>query len=114
MGNRLLAAGNLDRRVTIERATMARDSAGQKRPNWAPHLTRFASARPAPGTERFANAENAASAPMRFVFRWEDGLVTVEDRLLHDDGRRYDIQSVSEIGRHEGWEVLATASADVA
>lgn len=112
MGNKLLAAGRLDRRVTIERGTKARNTVGQTVLTWSPHATRWASVRPAPGTERFANAESAASAPLRFVFRWEDNLVKVTDRLLHDDGRRYDVNSVTEIGRREGIEVLAVGRAE--
>ena len=95
--------------MTVERATSTTDAHGEKVLTWAPHAVRWASARPAPGIERFQNAETAAEAPMRFVFRWEADLVSVEDRILHEDGRRYAIASVNEIGRREGWEVLATA-----
>jgi SPP1 family predicted phage head-tail adaptor len=109
MGSTLLAAGKLDRRVTIERVTTSRDAANEEVETWGTHATRWASARPAPGTERFQSAELAAEAMMRFVFRWEDDLVTVEDRILHEDGRRYAIASVTEIGRREGWEALASA-----
>lgn len=111
MGNRLLQAGRLDRQVTIERATSVRDSHNEETQTWAEHATRWASVRPAPGTERFQNAETAAEAQMRFVFRWEDDLVRVTDRLLHD-GRHYEISSAIEIGRREGWEVLGTAGVD--
>lgn len=107
--NPLLEAGKLDRRVTIERATTAKDDHGEDVETWAASATRWASVRPAPGTERFQSAETAAEAPMRFVFRFEDGLVRVTDRLLHEDGRRYYVASVTEIGRREGLEVLATA-----
>jgi SPP1 family predicted phage head-tail adaptor len=110
--NPLLAAGRRDRRVTIERATTAGDSHGEDVETWAPVATRWAAVTPAPGTERFASAERAAEAPMRFVFRYETGLVTVEDRILHEDGRRYYVASVTEIGRREGLEVLATARAE--
>jgi SPP1 family predicted phage head-tail adaptor len=109
MGNALLAAGKLDRRVTVERATSTTDEHGEAVLVWGEHAVRWASVKPAPGTERFQNEETAAEAPMRFVFRYEADLVTVEDRILHEDGRRYFIASVTEIGRREGWEVLATA-----
>jgi head-tail adaptor len=114
MGNPLLAKGKLDRRVTIERATTTPDAHNEPVLTWGDHATRWASMRPAPGTERFQNAETAAEALMRFVFLWEDGLVLVTDRLrLEDDGRRYDvIAPPMEIGRREGLEVLATARAE--
>jgi head-tail adaptor len=113
MGNSLMRAGRRDRVVTIERATITRDAHNEQVQTWATHAVRFAFVRPAPGTERFRSAETAAEAPMRFVFLWEDGLVRVTDRLLHDDGRTYDVSSVTEIGRREGWEVLAVARAEV-
>jgi SPP1 family predicted phage head-tail adaptor len=109
MPNPLLESGKLNRWITIERATTTRDTDNQAVKVWGTHAARWASAKPAPGTERFQNAETAAEAPMRFVFLFEDNLVTDEDRLLHEDGRRYEISSVTEIGRREGWEVLATA-----
>jgi SPP1 family predicted phage head-tail adaptor len=112
VGNPLTAAGRIDRRVTIERATAERNAVGQRVESWAATATRFAAVAPAPGTERFASGETAANAPMRFVFRWEPDLVRVTDRLLHEDGRHYDVQSVTEIGRREGWEVLAVARAE--
>jgi head-tail adaptor len=106
MSNPLVLAGRLDRRVAILRdGTPTRNSRNEEIP------VRWASVKPAPGTERFASAENAATAPMRFVFRWAADLVRVTDRLRHD-GRDYDIKSVTEIGRREGWEVLATARAE--
>lgn len=112
MGNALLAAGKLDRRVTIVRDGAATtDDWGEATAGTPARMTRWASMRPAPGTERFANAENAATAPMRFVFRWAADLVRVTDRL-ELGGRTYDIKSVTEIGRREGWEVLAIARAE--
>lgn len=66
---------------------------------------------PAPGVERFGNAELAASALTRFVFRYRADLVRVTDSLLFD-GRTYQVSSVTEIGQREGWEVLATARAE--
>jgi head-tail adaptor len=107
--NPLVAAGKLDRRVTIVRPNYTRDAAGEQVAGPPTETVRWASVRPAPGTERFQNAETAAEAPMRFVFRWEDDLVRVTDSILHDDGRTYAVASVTEIGRREGWEVLATA-----
>lgn len=109
MGNPLTRAGNRDRQVTIERATISRDAHNEQVQTWATYAVRFASARPAPGTERFQNAETAAAAPMRFVFLWESNLVKVTDRILHEDGRHYYVADVKEIGRREGLEVLAVA-----
>jgi hypothetical protein len=61
---------------------------------------------PGPGTERFQNAELAATAPMRFVLRWHADLVRDTDRIEADDGRTYEVLWWAEIGLREGIEVL--------
>jgi head-tail adaptor len=71
----------------------------------------WAAIRSAPGTERFQSAENAALAPMRFFFRWRDGLVSPTS-VIEYDGRTFDVKSVEEIGRRELWQVIAVAKAD--
>lgn len=109
MGSTLLAAGKLDRRVAILRPTFTTNAHNEKVPGEPERVERWASVKPAPGTERFRSAETAAEAPMRFVFRHEPELLDVTYAIEHDDGRIYSIWSVTEIGRHEGWEVLATA-----
>lgn len=111
MGNPLVAAGKLDRRVSILRdQATTRNSRNEEIASEPAVTTRWASVRPAPGVERFANAENAATALWRFVFRWEADLVRVTDRLrTEDDQRLWDVKSAEPIGRREGWEVLAAA-----
>jgi head-tail adaptor len=109
MGNTLVAAGRLDRRVTILRGGVPTvDDYNEPVAGADAETETFASVRPVPGTERFRNAENAADAPMRFVFRWRADLVRVTDRLRFE-GRIFAVASVTEIGRREGIEVLATA-----
>lgn len=49
------------------------------------------------GTERFANAENAATAPIVIIVRREpdlDSLDTGDVAILVETGKRYDIKSV--------------------
>ena len=112
MPNDLLAAGNLDREVTIVRtAPGTRNDYNEAVPGDETEVVRWASVKPAPGFERFQSAETAAQAVTRFVFHWEDGLIRVTDRLRHN-GREYQISAVEEIGRREGLEVLAVARAE--
>jgi head-tail adaptor len=112
--NPLVAAGKLDRRVTIVRPTFTRNAENERVEGEPERVARWASVRPAPGTERFQNSETAAEAPMRFVFRWEADLVEVTNTIEDEDGRPYAIASITEIGRREGWEVLATARGEPA
>lgn len=114
MGNPLLEAGKRDRRVTILRPAFTKDVHNEGIAGEPVETERWASVRPVPGTERFRSAETAAEAPMRFVFGYEPDLVRVTDSILHDDGRTYAVASVTEIGRHEGWEVLASARGETA
>lgn len=109
MGNSLLDAGKLDRLVTIIHPTFTTNTLNEQVPGTPTEKTRFASMRPAPGTERFQSAETAAQAPMRFVFRYEPDLIDVTDRIAADDGRTYEVLWWAEIGRREGIEALATA-----
>lgn len=113
MGNPLTRAGNFDRRVTILRRNVTTNAHNEEIEGVPTEVGRWASVRPAPGTERFQSAEMAAEAPMRFVFRWEANLLTVKDSIRHDDGNIYAIAAIAEIGLREGIEVLATARADV-
>jgi head-tail adaptor len=108
--NPLVAAGKLDRTVTIVRAgAPTRNSRNEEVPGAAVEKARWASVKPAPGAERFQSAENAASAVWRFVFRWEDDLVRVTDTLRTEEGRSWNVHSADPIGRNEGWDVLASA-----
>ena len=114
MGNALLRAGRLTRPVTILRAGASTTNDYGEAISGAPIETpAMAGVSPAPGVERFASAELAATAQTRFVFRYRPDLVRVTDQL-RSDGRVYEISSVTEIGQREGWEVLATTRAEVA
>lgn len=114
MGNALLAAGRLDRRVTIVRPTRTQNASNEWIEGEPSRTQVWASMKPGPGTERFQNAEVAAEAPMRFVFRWRADLVRVSDRLEADDGQTYEVLWRAEIGRREGLEALAVARAETA
>lgn len=109
----MLPKGRLNRRVQIERAGAPTfDGYGELVTGPPTVITRYASVTPVPGTERFANAENAATAPKRFIFRYEKDLVNVMNALIYD-GKRHEILSVDEYGNRDGWEVLAISRAEV-
>lgn len=113
-----LDAGRLDRRIRIERDGLPVHD-GLQNVAGAPSVfaERWASVRPGGGRERFASAENAATAPMVFWLRWDrtldpsaPGGVGTADRIRYparDDGQLYDIKSAVEIGRREGIEIAA-------
>lgn len=108
-----LAAGTLDRRIAIERDGPATHDGYQNVPGVSGVLvTVWASVKPGGGRERYANVENAATAPMVFTIRWTRSLdpnspegISPDDRIRYPagvNGQLYDIKSVVEMGNREG------------
>lgn len=109
-----MRGGRLDRRINLQRTGTPTDDGFRTKPGgFATFATVWARVRPAPGTERFASGETAATAPIVFDIRWSSVVADLnpKDRVLFD-GRSYDIKSVNEIGRREGLEILGVARAD--
>lgn len=102
-----MEAGKLDRRVTIERATVVLDDFGGEVTTWTALATVWASYEPVSDGEKWRAAEVAATVTARFRIRWGFD-VKVTDRLIFD-GRVFDIIGVKEIGRREGQEITTSA-----
>jgi head-tail adaptor len=112
----------LDRRIDIERKTIAHDSYGQDRETW----TKLANRRPARiapvrGDERFTSSEFIARGQLEFTIRYSSVVADVSplDRIIYPattdtplDHQVYDIIEVSEIGRREGVRIVAAARAE--
>jgi head-tail adaptor len=114
MSSALLRKGALNRRATIVRPSYTTNAHNEKVEGEPSRTTTWCSLGPGPGTERFQNAEVAASAPMRFVFQWRPDLVRDTDRIEADDGRTYEVLWWAEIGKREGIEVLGQARGETA
>lgn len=105
-----MRAGELDRRITIERAVVTTDPFGGEQRAWAPLHTVWAQALPISDGERWRAGEVAAQVTHRFRIRWGAG-VEPTDRIRYD-GKVYEIVGVKEIGRRVGQEITAAARAD--
>lgn len=109
-----MLAGDLDRRITIQRYTWSQDEYGAPMQVWGDLASVWASKRDISDGERVAAAEVSASITARFQIRfdssWSD--LNPKDRVAFD-GRLYDIWGVKEIGRREGFEITAAARADL-
>jgi SPP1 family predicted phage head-tail adaptor len=107
----MIAAGSLDRRISIQRMTLAENDFGEMVETWVPLQADLpANVEPVQAWERLQASEIAAGVTTRFTVRW--GLdLTPKDRIVYD-GRVWDISSAREIGRREGQELTAAARAD--
>lgn len=97
----------LDRIITIQRATEARDEFGVVTEVWAP-LASLRSSLIQASTEEYLRAAGfQGDAAVIFRTRYLDG-VTVKDRVLFE-GVAHDIKEVKEIGRRRGLEIRTVA-----
>lgn len=108
-----IAAGELDRRITLERFTETRDSFNEPVKTWATLATVWATFTPLSDGERFRASETAANASARFLIRYSTTVSDLDpkDRLTFG-GVVYQILHVKEVGRREGVEITAAARAD--
>lgn len=108
-----MQAGKLDRRIVLQRATVATDAFNQPVQTWGTLATVWASAKPISDGERARAGEVFSSLSMRFQIRYSSTVANLDtrDRVVFDS-RTYDIVAVKEIGRREGLEITAAARAE--
>lgn len=104
-----MQAGKLDRRITIQSATLIDDGYGGQVETWGDVATVWAQFLPGGGNERFASAQVYAETQARFRIRWRAGL-SPKNRVLFD-GKAWDVLAVDEIGRRDGIELRVKARA---
>lgn len=104
---------NLDRRITIQRKSVTQNGLGEEIETWSDLVTVWASRRRASARETLAAAEVTAAITDVFEIRygslWSD--LSPLDRLTFE-GREYDIASVDEIDRRDGFRIAAVARAE--
>jgi SPP1 family predicted phage head-tail adaptor len=91
-------AGELDRRVTIQRQTETDDGLATVPGSWADLVTVWAKLMPVSGQEKLAAAQNSSFSLRRFKIRKPSIVLTTKDRLVfEDDG--HDIADIRQDGR---------------
>jgi SPP1 family predicted phage head-tail adaptor len=104
-----MRAGNLDRRIGIDRAAVVKDPHGVERSSWS----RMANVRAQvvqSSTEEFMRAPGASTeTAIVFRIRYLAGLTTA-DRIAFD-GQFFNVVEIKEIGRRHGLEIRAVARA---
>ncbi|WP_296580063.1 phage head closure protein [Xanthobacter sp.] len=102
-----MKAGQMDRRITIERGTEARDADGVLTTTWAPVATLWASLIQSSTSEFLQGSGLQGDTATIFRIRWLAG-VTLLDRIRFD-GVGYDIKEIKELGRRRGLEIRTIA-----
>lgn len=109
-----MRAGQLDRRITIEREEqVGTTDFNEPIMDWAELATVWASRHDVSAREAFRAQEVGAELTTRFVIRYSQQVADVnpKDRVVFD-GRTYNITAVRDVGRFEAREIDAVARAD--
>lgn len=104
----LLAAGALDRRIVLQRATTTVNAFGEEIPSWSAVATVWASFRPVSDGEKWRAGIVEAREIARFRIRFSADVsdLAATDRLTMD-GDVWSITGVKELGRRGGLEITA-------
>ncbi|GLK49494.1 hypothetical protein GCM10017620_24670 [Brevundimonas intermedia] len=108
-----MEAGNLDRRITLQRATITRDGYNNEVATWNDLVTVWAGYAPVSDGERFRAGERASEISARFTIRHSSQVADLspKDQLVFS-GRTFAITRVKEIGRREGLEITVVGRDD--
>jgi SPP1 family predicted phage head-tail adaptor len=110
MNDQLIAKidpGQLRHRVTLMRATLAPDAAGEDRETWASVGTYWALVTPLTGRELTYARQVIATVSHRITIR-NVGTITAANRLVFE-GRTLELGSVTRVGEiNEYYSILAT------
>jgi len=97
----LLAAGRLDRRVTLQTSAIGRDTLGGPTQTWATLAVVWATVRPLSGKETVTAQQVQSQASVAVTLRYRADIAATQ-RVILDDGRTARITWYAEIGRKEG------------
>lgn len=102
-----MMAGKLNRRVTIQSATVAQDENGEPIQTWATFKTVWAERKDVRGAERFDADQRLAIRTATFRIRWLESVS--EHMRVIDAGTIYDVKGIAE-ERRQGWLELSCES----
>lgn len=103
----LTPAGDLDRRIDLQKATSSHSSTGAPVVIWSTVATVWAEIRPASAREFIGGAAEVSEQRTVFRIRFRRDVVTTW-RVAYG-AQLWEIVGVAEIGRQEGLELQATA-----
>lgn len=108
-------AGRLDRRITIQRATVSPNSFNESVETWHTLATVYVNSRAASAGESYRAQEVGAKISTRFIIRHSPVVADLNprDRLVYG-GLVHDITAVREKERNRWLEIDAVARPDIA
>ena len=105
-----MQAGKYDRLIKLYRMVRSRSATGSPIDTPTQYGTAWARRVPLKGTERWVANQVAAQVDERLNIRWRPNLSPVCE--IEMEGIRYDVTAVTEVGRRDEYEILATARAE--
>lgn len=105
-----MQAGRLNRRITIEEKSVARDSYGGESITWSAVATVWAAVLPIRGREYVAIRQAGAELTTRFLIRYMAG-ITPAMRVVYDGAAYYIREVIDPQDRHDHLELMTTAEA---
>ncbi len=103
----MIRAGQLDRRITIQTPTLSQNAEGAAVPSYSTFAEVWARKEDLRGEELFAAQKEDAEVTTRWTIRHLTGLRN--DMRISYGGNYYDIISILEIGRREGFLITSKA-----
>lgn len=108
-----MLSGKMDRRISLEKPILGKDSRGQARYTYGTPITLWAQIKPVSDGEKYGSGDVKAYATHRFWIRYHIAVADLDPRWkLTYDGVVYDISGVKEIGRQEALEISAIRRAE--
>jgi SPP1 family predicted phage head-tail adaptor len=104
----LVPIGRMDRRVILKRRTVTRDAMGGILEAWTTIATVWGRRMDTTGREYIAAGHENAERSTRFTIRWRSDVNP--SWRLECEGLDYDIVSMTEIGRRQWLEMVATVA----
>ncbi len=106
----VIAAGRLNRRISLERRVEKTDESRQSVITYDPVASVWAAVEPVGGSKGFGEQQFVSTGDLRFTVKWRRDLTPLH-RVVYD-GVAYDVQSVAEMGNREGLLILGRGRAE--
>lgn len=92
--------GRLHKRILIQTRTVTEDTQWDDVTTWTDHVQRWAEVTPISAKERMRNQGPSSEATYTMTLRWEDNLLSDQDRIVWDS-RTFDIVGIINVDERD-------------